>query len=155
IGFILCGVFAYFFGETLERKYWLPIGAVLPIIGGVLVAVAGKPTSANVDSTVILAFIGSIILFFGFNVWVPITYAWSTENFPTRARTTGFGIVDGIGHVGGGVGLLFITATVLPQLGSMQNGALYAFLLIGAFLVVAAIIAQFGIRTRGKRLDAV
>jgi len=155
IGFILCGVFAYFFGETLERKYWLPIGAVLTIIGGVLVAVAGKPTSANVDSTVILAFIGSIILFFGFNVWVPITYAWSTENFPTRARTTGFGIVDGIGHVGGGVGLLFITATVLPQLGSMQNGALYAFLLIGAFLVVAAIIAQFGIRTRGKRLDAV
>jgi MFS family permease len=155
IGFILCGIFAYFFGETLERKYWLPIGAVLTIIGGVLVAVAGKPTSATVDSTVILAFIGSIILFFGFNVWVPITYAWSTENFPTRARTTGFGIVDGIGHVGGGVGLLFITATVLPQLGSTQNGALYAFLLIGGFLVVAAIIAQFGIRTRGKRLDAV
>lgn len=155
IGFILCGVFAYYFGEKLERKYWLPIGAVLTIIGGVLIAVAGKPTSANVDTTVILAFVGSIILFFGFNVWVPITYAWSTENFPTRARTTGFGIVDGIGHVGGGVGLLFITATVLPQLASQQNGALYAFLLIGGFLVVAAIIAQFGIRTRGKRLDAV
>src|SRR6185437_15501360 len=150
IGFILCGVFAYFFGETLERKYWLPIGAVLPIIGGVLVAVAGKPTSANVDSTVILAFIGSIILFFGFNVWVPITYAWSTENFPTRARTTGFGIVDGIGHVGGGIGLVAI-APLLPDLNPVE-----AFLLISAFLVVAAIIAQFGLpATRGKQLDIV
>jgi hypothetical protein len=35
------------------------------------------------------------------------------------------------------------------------NGTFYAFLLIGAFLVVAAIIAQFGIATRGQKLDGV
>ena len=155
LGFILCGVFAYFFGERLERKLWLPIGAVLTLAGGILIAVAGKPTAPTLNSTVVLAFLGSIILFFGFNIWVPITYAWSVENFPTRARTTGFGLVDGIGHIGGGIGLTVIAATVLPQLGTQQNGTLYAFLLIGAFLVVAAIIAQFGIATRGKRLDVV
>jgi MFS family permease len=155
IGFILCGVFAYFVGERLERKYWLPIGAALTIIGGVIIALAGKPTGVTVNSTVIMAFVGSIILFFGFNVWVPITYAWSTENFPTRARTTGFGIVDGIGHIGGGVGLIVITGSVIPALGAQANGALYAFLVIGAFLVIAAIIAQFGIATRGKQLDLV
>lgn len=159
-GFIACALFAYFFGERLERKYWLPIGAVLTLIGGVLIAVAGKapaigPQGPQVTGPVILAFVGAIILFFGFNIWVPITYAWSTENFPTRARTTGFGIVDGIGHVGGGVGLVVIANSVLPNLGSQQNGVLYAFLLIGAFLVVAAIIAQFGISTRGKRLDVI
>ena len=154
-GFILCGVFAFFFGERLERKYWLPIGAALTLIGGIMIAIAGKPTAPTVNGTVILAFIGSIVLFFGFNVWVPITYAWSTENFPTRARTTGFGIVDGIGHIGGGVGLVVITGSLLPQIDSAPNGVLYAFLMIGAFLVVAAIIAQFGIATRGKRLDAV
>jgi putative MFS transporter len=157
-GFILCGVFAYFFGERLERKYWLPIGAVLTLLGGILIAVAGKATpgaAPTVTSSVIMAFVGSMILFFGFNIWVPITYAWSTENFPTRARTTGFGIVDGLGHLGGGVGLLVISQSVLPQLGTQPNGVLYAFLLIGAFLVVAAIIAQFGIATRGKRLDVI
>ena len=154
-GFILCGIFAYFFGERLERKFWLPIGAVLTLAGGILIAIAGKPTAPTVNGTAILAFAGSIILFFGFNIWVPITYAWSVENFPTRARTTGFGLVDGIGHIGGGIGLTVIAATVLPQLGTQQNGTLYAFLLIGAFLVVAAIIAQFGIATRGKRLDVV
>jgi MFS transporter, putative metabolite:H+ symporter len=159
-GFIACAVFAFFFGERLERKVWLPIGAVLTLIGGILIAVAGKapaigPQGPQVTGEVIVAFIGAIILFFGFNIWVPMTYAWSTENFPTRARTTGFGIVDGIGHVGGGIGLIIIANTVIPNLNTQPNGVLYAFLLIGGFLVVAAIIAQFGIATRGKRLDVI
>ena len=159
-GFIACGIFAYFFGERLERKYWLPIGAVLTLIGGILIALAGKapaigPQGPQVTGAVIVAFIGSIILFFGFNIWVPMTYSWSTENFPTRARTTGFGIVDGVGHVGGGIGLIVIANSVLPTLGKQPNGVLYAFLLIGAFLVVAAVIAQFGIATRGKRLETI
>jgi putative MFS transporter len=147
IGFIICGLFAYAFGEGLERKFWLPIAAVLTLAGGVLIALAGKPTSPT--ATPIVAFIGAMIVFFGFNLWVPMTYTWSTENYPTRARTTGFGLVDGVGHVGGGIGLLII-APLLPQL-----GPLYSFLLIGGFLVVAAIIAQFGTTTRGKRLDVV
>src|SRR5207302_8832943 len=59
-GFILTAVFAYFFGERLERKLWLPIAAVLTLIGGILIAVAG-PNNFPV------AAIGSIITFFGFN----------------------------------------------------------------------------------------
>ena len=74
-------------------------------------------------------FIGALILFFGFNMWVPMTYAWSAENFPTRARVTGFGLVDGVGHVGGGIGLVAITP-ILPQIGVLPS-----FLLIGGFLV--------------------
>ncbi|MGH2514329.1 MAG: MFS transporter, partial [Ktedonobacterales bacterium] len=74
-GFIACALFAYFFGERLERKYWLPIGAVLTLVGGILVAEAGKapaigPQGPQVTGAVILAFVGAIILFFGFNVWV-------------------------------------------------------------------------------------
>jgi MFS family permease len=152
-GFVVCGLFAYFFGERLERKHWLPIGAVLTLVGGILIAVAGKPSAPTLNGTVILAFIGSIILFFGFNMWVPMTYTWSTENFPTRARATGFGLVDGIGHIGGGIGLLLIANAVVPSLGSQSNGTLLAFLIMGAFLAVAATIAQFGIATRGQKLD--
>lgn len=40
-GFLACGLFAVFFGERLPRKLWLPIGAVLTLLGGVLVAAAG------------------------------------------------------------------------------------------------------------------
>lgn len=44
------------------------------------------------------------IAFLGFNLWVPATYARSADNFPTRARTTGFALADGVGHLGGASG---------------------------------------------------
>src|SRR6266487_4785308 len=76
-GFLATAIFASFFGERLERKLWLPIAAVLTIIGSILIAVFASSNFA-------LAAIGSIITFFGFNLWVPMTYSWSTENYPTR-----------------------------------------------------------------------
>jgi MFS transporter, putative metabolite:H+ symporter len=141
-GFIGCAIFDYGFGESLERKYWLPISAVLTIIGGVIIGVSG---SGNFAVTVI----GAIILFIGFNLFVPMAWAWSAENYPTRARATGFALVDGIGHIGGGVGILLIAGNITTL------GAVGTFLVIGGCLVVAAIIAQFGTATRELRLDAV
>jgi putative MFS transporter len=149
-GFIATAVFAYFFGERLERKLWLPIGALLTLIGGILIGVAG-PNNFGV------AAIGAIITFFGFNLWVPMTYTWSTENYPTRARATGFALVDGIGHLGGGVGILVIAPlipTLISSLG-LTTGPIVIFLIIAAFLIAAAIIAQFGTPTRDRRLDEV
>src|SRR5262249_28111536 len=116
------------------------------LIGGILIAMSAPARPHEIPWG---HFIGSLILFFGFNVWVPMTYAWSAENFPTRARVTGFGIVDGVGHIGGGLGLLAI-APILPQIGVLPS-----FLLIAGFLIVAAIIAQFGVNTRGKALEDV
>jgi len=141
-GFIATALFAYFFGEGLERKIWLPISAVLTLLGGIMIALSGTNNFG-------VAAIGSIILFFGFNLWVPMTYTWSTEHYPTRARATGFALVDGIGHVGGGIGLLLIAPNI-PTLGPLNT-----FLIIGGCLVVSAIIAQFGTATRQQRLDVV
>ena len=149
-GFIATAVFAYFFGERLERKLWLPIAALLTLIGGILIGVAGP-------NNFVVAAIGAIITFFGFNLWVPMTYTWSTENYPTRARATGFALVDGVGHLGGGVGILVIAPlipTLLSSLG-LTTGPIVIFLIIAAFLVAAAIIAQFGTATRYRRLDEV
>jgi MFS family permease len=80
-------LFAMAFSERLERKLWLPIGAAITLIGGAIVAAAGT-------GHLLVAFIGAGIVFFGFNIWVPMTYTLSTESFPTRARATGFGLVD-------------------------------------------------------------
>ena len=149
-GFILTAVFAYFFGERLERKLWLPIAALLTLIGGVLIGVAG-PNNFG------FAAFAAIVTFFGFNLWVPMTYTWSTENYPTRARATGFALVDGVGHLGGGVGILVIAPlipTLIANLG-LTSGPIVMFVIIAAFLIVAAIIAQFGTATRQKRLDEV
>ncbi len=149
-GFVGTAVFAYFYGERLERKLWLPIAAALTLIGGLIIALTATSSFA-------LAAIGAIITFFGFNLWVPMTYTWSTENYPTRARATGFALVDGIGHLGGGVGILVI-APLIPGLVAAlgpTTGGVVIFLIIAVFLIVAAIIAQFGTATRNKRLDEV
>jgi putative MFS transporter len=141
-GFIGCAIFAYRFGETLERKTWLILSAVLTIAGGLIVALSGS-------STFWVTVLGAVILFIGFNLFVPMAWAWSAENYPTRARATGFALVDGIGHIGGGVGILLIAGNITTL------GPVGTFLVIGGCLVVAAVIAQFGTNTRGKRLDAV
>ena len=141
-GFLACALVAVAFGDRLERKYWLPIGAVFTLIGGVIVAEAGT-------SGLAIAFIGAVIVFFGFNIWVPMTYTLSTESFPTRARVTGFGLVDGVGHLGGGIGVLLI-APAIPNMTVLE-----AMLVVGGFLVLAAIVAQFSVNSRGKYYEEI
>jgi MFS transporter, putative metabolite:H+ symporter len=78
-----------------------------------------------------------------------MAYAWSAENFPTRARTSGFALVDGVGHLGGGIGVLVIA----PYIEDM--GALLSIVVISAFLCAAALVARLGIATRGRKLDEI
>ena len=157
-GFIACGIFAYFFGERLERKLLAAAGHLTHAHRWYpdrrrRQARHGRPHSRrNGDSS--LCRLDHPVLRVQ-HLWYRSPMPGLPENFPTRARTTGFGIVDGIGHIGGGVGLIVVANSLLPQLNKTQNGTLYAFLIIAAFLIVAAIIAQFGISTRDKRLDVV
>lgn len=152
-GFIASAIFAYLFGERLERKIWLPISAVLTVIGMILIAVAANSTNPNFT----FAAIGSIITFFGFNLWVPMTYTWTTEHYPTRARATGFALGDSLGHLGGGVGILLLAGNITNLLNAFgtSSGPLLILLIICIGIVVAAIIALFGTATRDKRLDEV
>src|SRR5260370_36166192 len=89
----------------------MAISAVLAIVGGVIIALSGAGNFA-------ISAIGAIILFIGFNLFVPMTWAWSAENYPTRARATGFALVDGIGHIGGGVGII-VLAPFFSTMGSV------------------------------------
>jgi len=141
-GFIGIAVFCYYFGERLERKFWLPISAVITLIGGLIIGLSGAGNFA-------VTAIGAIILFAGFNLFVPMCWAWSAESYPTRARATGFALVDGVGHIGGGLGIL-VLAPFIPVM-----GPIITFLVFGGFLVIAAAIAQFGVSTRERRLDEV
>lgn len=139
VGMVLSAVAAYLFGESLERKYWLIISAGLTVVGSIIIAESG--------TVLALTLIGAAVVFFGFNLWIPIAYAWSTEHYPTRARSTGFALVDGVGHVGGGLGVLI----VVPIVAALP--VLPAFMIISGFLVLGGGIALFGVRTRGVPLD--
>ncbi len=142
MGGIVCALIAYALGERLERKYWLAISALLTLLGGTIIALSNS-------SQMVLTIVGAVVISVGAYLWLPITLTWTTEIYPTRARASGFAVVDGVGHVGGGVGLTFIASVAVVR------GPLGTFLLIGSFLVMAAFLAQFGPATRGKRLDEV
>jgi putative MFS transporter len=141
IGNFVQGLFSARYSEAVERRFWLPIGAALTIVGAVLIAALGDSIG--------WAFAGSFIVFFGFNVWVPATFALSAESFPTRIRSAGFGLVDGLGVTGGMIGVLVIA----PLVGHLA--ALAALLLISGFQIVAAVLAQFTPRTRNRALEDV
>lgn len=141
VGMLLAGIAAYVAGEAMERKTYLLISALLTIAGGLVVGVAGHHLA--------ISYLGAVVLFFGQNAWVPVFYAWTAENFPARARTSGFALVDGAGHIGAGVGLWAI-APYIPALG-VTGG----FVTMSAFLLVAAFIALGGISSRGKILEEI
>lgn len=67
----------------------------------------------------------------------------------TPKSMTGFGFVDGVGHLGGGIGVLVIA----PQIPNMT--VLEAMLVVSGFLVLAAIVAQFSPNTRGRYYEEI
>lgn len=138
-GSVICGVVVYLWGEQLERKIWLLLAGALALLGGVVVVFS--------QQNLLLAFGGVILLSMGSYLWLPVSYSWTTEQYPTRARASGFALVDGLGHLGGGIGV-YVIVPLVPRL-----GPLLTFLFISSFLLIAAGLALFGPTTRGKQLD--
>jgi Arabinose efflux permease len=150
IGFILCALTIMAVGDRLERNRWTAISVLFTVLGGLTIALARTDLP--------LSFLGSIILFYGFNLWVPVSYAWSAESFPTRARATGFALTDGIGHIGGGIGVVVVASfiTALVSSGVSTSLAVEVFLLIALFQVISTVIAvALGHRTANRRLDEI
>ena len=150
IGFILCALTIMAVGDRLERNRWTAISVLFTVLGGLTIALARTDLP--------LSFLGSIILFYGFNLWVPVSYAWSAESFPTRARATGFALTDGIGHIGGGIGVVVVASfiTALVSSGVSTSLAVEVFLLIALFQVISTVIAvALGHRTANMRLDEI
>jgi MFS transporter, putative metabolite:H+ symporter len=138
-GIIVAALFSIAFSEKLDRRWWMPIGATITLAGCFITGLGG--------SHLYVAFVGAAVIFFGFNVWVGPTYALSAELFPTRARGTGFALVDGVGHVGGAMSLLII----VPIIGHLSP--LTALIVLGAFQAVAALLLQLAPRSRNVPLN--
>lgn len=141
LGFVVSSILMTLFSEHLERRYWLPVNTVITIAGAILMGLGGDNLT--------VAFIGAGLIFFGFNGWVSPTYALSAESFPTRARSTGVALVDGVGHMGGCIGI----AVIAPYLGTISP--LVALLSVAAGMVIAAILVQLVPHTRNRKLDEI
>ena len=76
-------------------------------------------------------FVGSFMASLALGMYLQVAYTYTAENYPTRARSSGFALTDGIGHVGGAFGALFLPFLV----------ATYSFSVGFVFIAVTGLIA--------------
>jgi putative MFS transporter len=91
----------------------------------------------------------SLMAFSNLGAWGAV-YAYTPELFPTRARTTGTGLVMAIGRIGGVLAPI-IVGVLLPMLGRSGVLTMNAALLG----VAAASVAFLGIETQGRTLEEI
>lgn len=92
LGFLAGAVFIYFFADRIERKFTL---IAMGIIGGIAIILAGlfpSPTSIVIAGFLFTSEIAMLSI---------LGYVITAEHFPTRARSSGLALGDGIGHLGG------------------------------------------------------
>jgi putative MFS transporter len=100
-----------------------------------------------VDSTAI-----TIVLFFAviFQVSAAVGYLLNVEVFPTRARTQGMAISDGVGHLGGAIAPIVVVALLTAYGGSS------GFYMMGMSAIIAGfIVMAYAPRIGNRRLQEI
>ena len=139
IGFVAGGLLSLLLADKLERKHQIAIASSIMSIAFILRGFLVD----NYNGLVAAGFIA-----FAANAWlISSLLAYTSESFPTKIRSFGSGIVEGISRGLAALGPIFF---VLLQ----PYGFLNLMIAISLFSLIAAItIMLFGLRTRGKSLE--
>ncbi len=140
IGYPVGALVMAFVADRMERRLLIFISTVVWLIGMLLIG-------ANTGGAMLIggAFVASLAL----GLYLQVAYTYTAELFPTRARSSGFSLSDGIGHSGGAVGALLLPGVV------GATSFFIGFLGIGITGLIAGLIALLGPRTSGRRLEEV
>ena len=138
LGAVPGALVAALISDRWERKWWIPIVALLIAFCGLIYG---------------LSFRTSTIIIFGFlvamlqHVLTPLLYAYTPECYPTGIRNSGTGLAYGMGRLANVLGPLFVAFLF------NHHGYISVFIYIAAcWLLVAITISVFGPRTEGRTL---
>ncbi|MCL6633718.1 MAG: MFS transporter, partial [Alicyclobacillus herbarius] len=151
IGFMLAGSVGYPFGsivstwlgDKFERKYTILIGMLVWTLSFAALAFFVTPA---------LIYVSVFVLAGSLGFFLPLMYTLTAESFPTRARATGVGLTDGVGHLGGAIGPILAT-TIYAWSGS--HGFSYTFLYMALTGLVTVFILPFTVSATRKSLELV
>lgn len=140
VGYPVGAAIMVFTADRFERKYVIFADTVVWFAGLLLFA-------TKIGD---LLFVGSFLASLALGMYLQVAYTFTAENYPTRARSSGFALTDGIGHVGGAFGALFLPFLV----------ATYSFAFGFSFIAVTGLIAGIlvlvgGTKATGKTLESV
>ncbi len=132
-------VLATVLNDKFERKFSV---ALVNILAGVVIV--GWFFSSGL-TFLLLGFAEMFLQGFKF----PVMYTYTSEIFGTKIRTLGYGIADGLGHLGGAVGpILFASTYMSNQLSSFL-------MLSGVTALAGVIVLAWGVKTTGKPLEQI
>ncbi len=139
IGYPVGAIIMVFLSDRFERKFVIFGDTVVWLIGMVIFSSATAPG----------LFVGSFLASLALGMYLQVAYTFTAESYPTRARTSGFALTDGIGHGGGALGALLLP--VLVSTYSFSTG----FIFIGVTGFIAGLIAIAGPVASKQALEAV
>lgn len=140
IGFIVGAVYIVIFGDRVERKFSLIASG---FIGGAAIIIAGFwPTPAMI---VIAGFLFTVAI----TLLSILGYIITAEHFPTRARSSGLAMDDGIGHLGGAI------APIVTLVALAKWNIAGAFGLMGVTMFASLIFMAMTSRATRKTLETV
>jgi len=132
---------AAYFNDRIGRRATIVSYLVL---GGVAAIGLARATS-NLQITLA----GVCLSFFMNGVYAGV-YAYTSEIFPTRIRTTGVGLASAIGRLGA-ISAPILFGAIFPRFGFAGVFGLTTVVLLAGALVVVI----FGVRTDGRSLEAI
>ncbi|MEM0140266.1 MAG: MFS transporter [Ferroplasma sp.] len=138
IGYPLGAAIMIYTSDKYERKHVILVSTIVWFIAMLLMA----------TKLTYLLYFGSFMAALGLGMYLQVAYTFTAENYPTRARSSGFGLTDGIGHGGGALG-----AILLPILVASYSWAV-GFTFIGVTGLLAGIlIFVFGTKVSRRNLE--
>jgi len=94
---------------------------------------------------------GCLLYFFSLGAWGGV-YAYTPENYPTRARGTGSGWAAAVGRIGA-IAAPYAVGAMYQAYGKSAGYTSVFIMLTAVFAVTAAVVWIFGEETLGKTLD--
>lgn len=138
IGYPIGAILMLVLADRVERKFL--------ILGATVTWLVGMAAFGSLASNLVITvgtFLGSLAL----GLYLQVAYTFTAESYPTRARSSGFALSDGLGHLGGAFGALFLPILVAGY--TFQLG----FLTIGITGLIAGIIAVIGPSVTNRSLE--
>ncbi len=139
------GILGLFLTDRVERKY---LGAII----GVLLAISLILWGFSVNPVDFVA--AGFVTIFMLGFWFSIMYTYTAELFTTEARSTAFGLTDGLGHIGAAIIPYVLLPIALSAGVAGVSGYIWAFIAPAIFALIAGFsVLTFGPKTKNKRLE--
>ena len=145
LGMTLWGVPGFFSAAYFIEK----LGRKPAVSGFILLSALSSYFYGQAHSELQVYIAGAVMQFFLFGTW-SVLYAYTPEQFPTRARATACGTASSWGRVGSLIGPMLVPVIMV----GMGVSAVFSLAAV-SYVIAAASVLIFGTETKGKVLEEI